>query len=171
MQSCELHAIGTGGGGAITPLLRDAKSIAKAAVQLRKIARSLSPDGHGYGSADVAPEPFAAQGHAVQLAGGKFLIDSVDPYWVLAVEGDYDAALVYSCKNDAATGAIADQALFVISRTPTLAPAVLHRFLTLAASYAISSDCDYPFVLTVHRGGSYGLPPVPAPAPTPIEMG
>lgn len=71
------------------------------------------------------------------------------PYWIIALEGlpshGYKAALVYSCMEDLVVGAI-EQSFFVLSRTPTIQPEILERFINVAVSLGIDLECENPFL-------------------------
>ncbi|BBN02737.1 hypothetical protein MPTK1_2g17690 [Marchantia polymorpha subsp. ruderalis] len=98
----------------------------------------------------------ANPGVAIQNATFPGRLDAVwaskrAPYLILSVDGfpnqGYNAALIYSCTE--VPGAHYKQALFIISRTPTLSQVVVDRFLGVAAFHGISTDCDDPFLYTV----------------------
>ncbi|KAG6548190.1 hypothetical protein Mapa_010241 [Marchantia paleacea] len=100
----------------------------------------------------------ANPGVAVQNASFPGRLDAVwaskrAPYLILSVDGfpnmGYNAALIYSCTE--VPGAHYKQALFIISRTPTLSEIVIDRFLGVATFHGISNDCDDPFLYTVQN--------------------
>lgn len=82
-------------------------------------------------------------------------------YWVLAVEDEggpgYAATLVYGCDQNSSGGGV-EETLFVLSRTPTLPKASVHRLLAKAAALGVTSTCSTPFIFTV-QSPSCGSPP------------
>mgnify|MGYP002775708047 FL=1 len=144
-------------------LVQSAKNIEKGAIQLRKRARALAKGSGKAITVAQGAKAYKVEGEGVQMKGGKLQVKlkgevTSKPYWVLAVDGHNEAALVYSCVNDKA-GNIAEKSIFIIARSWMPAPSVVEGFLSLAQSYGISSDCEDSFSMTVQRGGSCGLPP------------
>jgi apolipoprotein D and lipocalin family protein len=71
------------------------------------------------------------------------------PYWVLHIEGDYQQAIVWGCQY------VAFETLWILSRTPTISPALYSKLHDLALQISGMGDEGWTLEPTLQQGCTY----------------